>query len=103
MTGTALAGLQVAAVERFRLGLVDAEPAPHSHRTPGEPGLRAWLSTRLRERSTWRELGHALLFAGALWLIDVLAFAVFLLGPSSVLTMPLLWPRSGRRRCSRRG
>ncbi|MFD5912444.1 sensor histidine kinase [Streptomyces massasporeus] len=90
LLGTALAGIPVAALERLRLRLVDAEPAADPHRSPGEPGLRAWLSTRLRERATWRELGHALLFAGLLWPVDALAFAVFLLGPLSVLATPLL-------------
>ncbi|MEV3966945.1 sensor domain-containing protein [Streptomyces sp. NPDC050698] len=90
LLGTALAGLPVAAVERLRLRLVDAEPAPDPHRAPTEPGLRAWLSTRLRERATWRELGHALLFAGLLWPVDALAFAVLLLGPLSVVATPVL-------------
>ncbi|MFJ4278274.1 sensor histidine kinase [Streptomyces massasporeus] len=90
LLGTALAGIPVAALERMRLRLVDAEPASDPHRSPGEPGLRAWLSTRLRERATWRELGHALLFAGLLWPVDALAFAVFLLAPLSVLATPLL-------------
>jgi signal transduction histidine kinase len=87
---TALAGIPVAAVERHRLRLVDPEPAPGQHGMPGEPGLRAWLTTRLRERATWRELGHALLFAGLLWPVDALAFAFFLLGPLSVMATPLL-------------
>ncbi|MEU6471536.1 sensor domain-containing protein [Streptomyces massasporeus] len=90
LLGTALAGIPVAALERLRLRLVDAEPAPDPHRSPGEPGLRAWLSTRLRERATWRELGHALLFAGLLWPVDALAFSVFLLLPLSVVATPLL-------------
>ncbi|MFD5156561.1 sensor histidine kinase [Streptomyces hawaiiensis] len=90
LLGTALAGIPVAALERFRMRLVDAEPASDPHGTPGEPGLRAWLSTRLRERATWRELGHALLFAGLLWPVDALAFAVFLLGPLSVVATPVL-------------
>ncbi|MBB4713897.1 sensor histidine kinase [Streptomyces luteogriseus] len=90
LLGAALAGLPVAALERSRLRLVDAEPSSDPHRSPGEPGLRAWLSTRLRERATWRELGHALLFAGLLWPVDALAFAVFLLGPLSVVATPLL-------------
>jgi signal transduction histidine kinase len=87
---TALAGIPVAAVERHRLRLVDPDPAPGQHGTPGEPGLRAWLTTRLRERATWRELGHALLFAGLLWPVDALAFTAFLLGPLSVVATPLL-------------
>ncbi|MCX3287299.1 sensor domain-containing protein [Streptomyces sp. NEAU-H22] len=95
LLGTALAGLPVAALERSRLRLVDAEPASDAHRPPGEPGLRAWLSTRLRERATWRELGHALLFAGLLWPVDALAFAVLLLGPLSVVATPLLMAASG--------
>ncbi|MFF6913576.1 sensor domain-containing protein [Streptomyces sp. NPDC012466] len=90
LLGTALAGIPVAAVERLRLRLVDAEPVSDPHRAPGEPGLRAWLSTRLRERATWRELGHALLFAGLLWPVDALAFTVLLLGPLSVVATPLL-------------
>ncbi|MFB6848245.1 sensor histidine kinase [Streptomyces sp. NPDC056373] len=90
LLGTVLAGVPVAALERYRLRLVDAEPAPDPHETPRETGLRAWLSTRLRERATWRELGHALLFAGLLWPVDALAFAVFLLGPLSVVATPLL-------------
>jgi signal transduction histidine kinase len=90
LLGTVLAGIPVAALERFRLRLVDAEPASDPHEAPGEPGLRAWLSTRLRERATWRELGHALLFAGLLWPVDALAFTVLLLGPLSVVATPLL-------------
>ncbi|MGW5136492.1 sensor histidine kinase [Streptomyces sp. NPDC004135] len=90
LLATALAGLPVAAVERLRLRLVDAEPAPDPHEPPGAPGLRAWLAMRLRERATWRELGHALLFAGLLWPVDALVLAVGLLAPLSVLLTPLL-------------
>ncbi|MEU6177750.1 sensor histidine kinase [Streptomyces coeruleorubidus] len=90
LLGTVLAGIPVAALERFRLRLVDAEPAPDPHDAPGEPGLWSWLSTRLRERATWRELGHALLFGGLLWPVDALAFSAFLLGPLSVVATPLL-------------
>lgn len=90
LLATALAGLPVAAVERLRLRLLDAEPAPDPHEPPGAPGLRAWLATRLRERATWRELGHALLFAGLLWPVDALVLAVGLLAPLSVLLTPLL-------------
>ncbi|MDQ1017832.1 sensor histidine kinase [Streptomyces afghaniensis] len=95
LLGTALAGIPVAALERFRLRLVDAEPASDPHEAPGEPGLRAWLSTPLRERATWRELGHALLFAGLLWPVDALAFTAFLLGPLSVVATPVLMAVSG--------
>ncbi|MER8219766.1 sensor domain-containing protein [Streptomyces sp. NPDC094143] len=95
LLATALAGLPVAAAERLRLRLVDAEPAPDPHEPPAAPGLRAWLFTRLRERATWRELGHALLFAGLLWPVDALVFAVGLLLPLSVVLTPLLLLVSG--------
>ncbi|MEU0248136.1 sensor domain-containing protein [Streptomyces sp. NPDC006235] len=92
---TALAGIPVAAVERHRLRLVDPGPAPGQHGTPGEPGLRAWLTTRLRERATWRELGHAVLFAGLLWPVDALALCVALLCPVVVALTPLLMATVG--------
>ncbi|MFI8166772.1 sensor histidine kinase [Streptomyces sp. NPDC086081] len=95
LLATALAGLPVAAAERLRLRLVDAEPAPDPHEPPAAPGLRAWLSTRLRERATWRELGHALLFAGLLWPVDALVFTAGLLLPLSVVLTPLLLLVSG--------
>ncbi|MFD5132147.1 sensor histidine kinase [Streptomyces olindensis] len=95
LLATALAGVPVAAVERRRLRLVDTEPASDPHEPPGEPGLRPWLVTRLRERATWRELGHALLFAGLLWPVDALAFAVFLPGPLSVVATPLVLAVNG--------
>jgi signal transduction histidine kinase len=95
LLATALAGLPVAAAERLRLRLVDAEPAPDPHEPPAAPGLRAWLLTRLRERATWRELGHALLFAGLLWPVDAVVFTVGLLLPLSVVLTPLLLLASG--------
>ncbi|MGX1560643.1 sensor histidine kinase [Streptomyces sp. NPDC055506] len=87
---TVLAGIPVAALERLRLRLVDPDPAPDPHEPPGAPGLRAWLTTRLRERATWREFGHALLFAGLLWPVDALAIAVGLLCPLTVVATPVL-------------
>ncbi|MFL4905651.1 sensor histidine kinase [Streptomyces sp. MMS24-I2-30] len=87
---TALAGIPVARLERRRLRLVDLDPAPGRYTAPAATGLRAWLTTRLRERTTWRELGHALLFAGLLWPVDALALTVGLLFPLSVAATPLL-------------
>ncbi|MGF1237751.1 sensor histidine kinase [Streptomyces sp. 2-6] len=87
---TALAGLPLAWVERRRLRLVDLDPAPDRHTPPAGTGLRAWLSTRLREQATWRELGHALLFAVLLWPVDALAVTVALLCPLSLVATPLL-------------
>ncbi|MER7187536.1 sensor domain-containing protein, partial [Streptomyces hyaluromycini] len=86
----ALAGLPVARLERHRLRMVDLERVYDPHAWPSAPGLRAWLTTRLRERATWRELGHALLFAGLLWPVDALAVALGLLCPLSVAATPLL-------------
>ncbi|MFI2641534.1 sensor histidine kinase [Streptomyces sp. NPDC018610] len=92
---TALAGLPVAWAERRRLRLVDLDPAPHQHAPPAVPGPWAWLTTRLREQATWRELGYALLFAGLLWPVDALAFVVALLFPSSMALTPLLMATVG--------
>lgn len=91
----ALGGIPVAATERRRLRLVDAAPAPGRHREPPAPGLRPWLATRLRERATWRELGHALLFAGLLWPVDALAVTATLLFPLSMAATPLLMATAG--------
>ncbi|MFG2292368.1 sensor histidine kinase [Streptomyces sp. NPDC048603] len=91
----ALGGIPVAWVERQRLRLVDREPVSGGHRVPAAPGLRAWLRTRLRERATWRELGHALLVAGLLWPVEVLAITVALLFPLSMAATPLLMVTAG--------
>ncbi|MFD6288867.1 sensor histidine kinase [Streptomyces sp. NPDC060205] len=91
----ALGGLPVAGAERRRLRLIDDEPAPGRHREPPAPGLRAWLTTRLRERATWRELGYALLFAVLLWPVDALALTLALLLPLSVVAAPLLMATVG--------
>ncbi|UYM07622.1 sensor histidine kinase [Solicola gregarius] len=77
-----LSGIVVARWERVRLRLVDERPTFDPHADPDQPGLRAWLLTRLRERSTWRELGYAVVSAAALCWIDlgVLAITVGLVG-----------------------
>ncbi|MFC8664336.1 sensor histidine kinase [Streptomyces sp. NPDC057199] len=92
---TALAGIPVAAVERRRLRLVDLDPAPGQHRVPAEPGLWAWLTTRLQEQATWRELTYALLFGVLLWPIDALALTVGLLVPLSMVAAPVLMATVG--------
>jgi signal transduction histidine kinase len=73
-----LSGIPVARLERWRLRLVDLDPAPDPHRRPDRPGWRAWLFTRLREQATWRELGYVIVTGLALWWVDlaVLFFAV---------------------------
>ncbi len=91
----ALSGIPVAAVERRRLRLIDRDPAPGRHRVPAAPGLRPWLTTRLREPVTWRELGYTLLFAGLLWPVDAVAIVVALFLPLSVVATPLLMATVG--------
>ncbi|MFE2266154.1 sensor histidine kinase [Streptomyces griseosporeus] len=95
LAAVALAGLPVAVVERWRLRLADAEPAPGAHARPAEPGLRSWLTTRLREQATWRELGHALLCAALLWPAEALAVTVALLFPLAMIATPLLMATAG--------
>jgi signal transduction histidine kinase len=88
---TALAGIPVAAVERRRLGLVGVTPATgDGHRVPDEPGLRAWLSTRLREPATWRELAYAVLLGLVLWPLDALALVLAAGVPLSMVVAPVL-------------
>ncbi|NEB13258.1 sensor histidine kinase [Streptomyces coelicoflavus] len=92
---TALAGIPVAQVERHRLRMVDRDPAVDPHRRPAAAGLRAWLTTRLREQATWRELGYALLFAGLLWPVDALVVTAALALPLSMVAIPLLMATVG--------
>ncbi|MFC3575286.1 sensor histidine kinase [Streptomyces yaanensis] len=91
----ALAGIPVARLERRRLRLIDRDPAHARHRPPAASGLRSWLTTRLREQETWRELGYTLLFAGLLWPVDALAITVALLCPLSMVATPLLMATAG--------
>ncbi|MEW2623294.1 sensor domain-containing protein [Streptomyces sp. NPDC048106] len=91
----ALGGIPVAWLERHRLRLIDRDPVSGRHRMPTAPGLRAWLTTRLRERATWRELGYTLLFAGLLWPVDALAVTVALLFPLSMVATPVLMATVG--------
>ncbi|WP_392958458.1 sensor histidine kinase [Streptomyces sp. LN245] len=91
----ALGGIPVAEVERRRLRLIDRDPAPGRHQVPAGPGPWTWLTTRLRERATWRELGYALLFAVLLWPVDALAITVALIFPLSMVATPLLMATVG--------
>ncbi|MEV3992771.1 sensor domain-containing protein [Streptomyces sp. NPDC049837] len=84
LTGVALGG-----VERWRLRLVDTNPAADPHRIPEEPGLWAWLRVRVREQATWRELAYALLHGCVLWPLELLALAVALGAPLALMATPL--------------
>ncbi|MGW2509443.1 sensor histidine kinase [Streptomyces scopuliridis] len=87
---TALGGLPVARLERFRTRLIDERPATGPHRRPAEPGLWPWLRTRFQERSTWRELGYAVLLALVLWPLDAIAVTLCLLLPLAMVATPAL-------------
>ncbi|MFC8512712.1 sensor histidine kinase [Streptomyces sp. NPDC057257] len=93
---TALIGLPVAAVERWRLrwvgvGSGTARRLPQgAHKVPDTPGLRAWLSTRLREAATWRELAYAVLLGVVLWPLDALAVVLCAGVPLSMVGAPVL-------------
>ncbi|MFE4665810.1 sensor histidine kinase [Streptomyces sp. NPDC056716] len=86
---TALAGLPVARLERHRLRLVDQDPARNPHQPVTEPGAWPWLRTRLRDQTTWRELGYTFLLALILWPADALILTAALLCPLSLITTPL--------------
>jgi signal transduction histidine kinase len=84
-----LSGIPVARFERWRLRLVDLDPAPDPHRRPDRPGWRAWLSTRLREQATWREFGYVVVCALALWWIDAGMLAAAVGIPIALMLSPL--------------
>ncbi|WP_202918139.1 sensor histidine kinase [Streptomyces cavernae] len=92
---TALVGLPVASVERWRLRLADRDPVPHGHGVPAEPGLRSWFTTRVGEQATWQELGYAMLLALLLWPLEALVVTGALLLPVSVVATPLLMATVG--------
>ncbi|WP_328502779.1 sensor histidine kinase [Streptomyces sp. NBC_00457] len=87
---TALVGIPVAGVERWRLRIAGQEVAAGQHRVPAVPGLRAWLSTRLKEAATWRELAYAVLFGLVLWPLDALAVVLLAGVPLSMACTPLV-------------
>ncbi|MGW0576540.1 sensor histidine kinase [Streptomyces sp. NPDC002920] len=92
---TVLLGLPVAALERRRLSWVDPAPAPGAHAELHAPGVRAWLTTRLRDRATWRELVHTLLTACLLWPAEALVLIVALFLPAAMAATPLLLATAG--------
>ncbi|MFF1293169.1 MULTISPECIES: sensor histidine kinase [unclassified Streptomyces] len=88
---TALCGIPVAAAERWRLRLAGVGPVPLArHRVPDAPGLTRWLTVRLKEGATWRELAYALLLGLVLWPLDALVVAFAAGVPLFLLATPLL-------------
>lgn len=95
-------GIPVAALERRRLRLVEPVPVPDPHRSLIGDTRRGRLRTRLRERSTWRELGYVVVFGPVLTITGIgvalgLTFAVVLTAaplivwgtaPGSVMIIP---------------
>ncbi|AJP02417.1 histidine kinase [Streptomyces cyaneogriseus subsp. noncyanogenus] len=93
---TALTGIPVAAVERRRLRLAGVDRVPAGqHRVPGRPGLASWLTTRLREAATWRELAYAVLLGLVLWPLDALAVLAAVGLPLSMAAAPVLVAADG--------
>ncbi|MFI0895046.1 sensor histidine kinase [Streptomyces sp. NPDC020983] len=91
----ALSGLPVGALERRRMRLVDAGPAPSPHREPPAPGPGSWALARAREGATWRELGYAALLALVLWPLDALVLAGAVLVPGALLAAPAMLALNG--------
>ncbi|MER5443929.1 sensor domain-containing protein, partial [Streptomyces sp. NPDC002790] len=94
LVGLVLASTVVATAERRRLRLVDLDHVSDPHRAPETPGLRGWVSTRLKEQATWRELMFTLLSAVALWWLDlmVLGFSFGLPATTIASTDGDTWP-----------
>ncbi|MFJ6510405.1 sensor histidine kinase [Streptomyces sp. NPDC091406] len=91
-----LVGLPVAQVERRRLRLIDpAVPLEDAHQDPPRTGPVAWLRTRLQERSTWRELGYALLFGCFLWPLEGVVIGTVLGVSGGLMSTPLVMATAG--------
>ncbi len=90
-----LSGPVLGALERFRLRLVDRDPAPDPHRVPTAPGLAAWLRLRAGEPATWREFAYALLLATVLWPLDLVVLAVGAGLPLALLGVPVQFAADG--------
>ncbi|WP_353945249.1 sensor histidine kinase [Streptomyces sp. HUAS MG91] len=94
LAGLVLASTVVGRVERRRLRLVDLDPLSDPHRAPDSPGPRAWVTARLKEQVTWRELTFTLLSAASLWWLDllVLGFSFGLPALTFASTDGSTWP-----------
>ncbi|MFI7540540.1 sensor domain-containing protein [Actinoplanes sp. NPDC049599] len=86
---TVLSGVAVGRLERWRMRLVDLDALPNPHRHPGAPGLRAWLTCRLREQATWRELGYTMISALVLCWMDAAVVYAAVFVPSALLFAPI--------------
>ncbi len=66
-----------------------------AHRDPPRTGPAAWLRTRLQERSTWRELGYALLFACLLWPLEAVIIGTVIGVSGGLVSTPLVMATAG--------
>ncbi|MEU6413149.1 sensor domain-containing protein [Microbispora sp. NPDC046933] len=89
-----VAAVPLGALERRRLRIMDAEPAPSPHR-PARPGPRGWLGTRLREQATWRALAYTGLLAVVLGPIELIAVTYGLLVPLVMICAPISVAEAG--------
>jgi signal transduction histidine kinase len=96
LLAAALMGVPFARWERWRLRLVDLDGTRDPHRTPEQPGLRAWLRTRLTESATWRELLLMVVSLTALWWVDVAVLGLAFVVPAVLIEAPIgdpvTWP-----------
>ncbi|MEW1813751.1 sensor histidine kinase [Streptomyces diastaticus] len=99
LVGSVLFSLPLAEIERRRLRLIEepGTPAiPSPHVPVEEPGLQSWLTVRLREPSTWREFGYAVLLATLLLLIDLALLMLAVLLAATLVVPPWAAYRSGQ-------
>ncbi|GIM92262.1 sensor histidine kinase [Paractinoplanes toevensis] len=85
---TVLSGVAVGRLERWRMRLVDNNALPDPHRPAPRAGIRAWVTLRLREQATWRELGYTMLSALMLCWMDALVVGLAIYLPSILLLGP---------------
>jgi signal transduction histidine kinase len=86
---TVLSGVAVGRLERWRMRLIDRDELPNPHRHPGAPGLRPWLTCRLREQATWRELGYTMISALVLCWMDAAVVYAAVVVPTALLFGPV--------------
>ncbi|MFI7631433.1 sensor histidine kinase [Microbispora rosea] len=89
-----VAAVPLGALERRRLRIMDAEPAPSPHR-PAPPGPRGWLGTRLREQATWRALAYTGLLAVVLGPVELIAVTYGLVAPLVMIFAPVSVAEAG--------
>ncbi|MEU9799044.1 sensor domain-containing protein [Streptomyces sp. NPDC051000] len=90
LTAAATLGVPLGRLERRRLRFVEPAPVADPHTRLAGARLSARLRTRLRERSTWRELGYCFLLgpvfgAAGFGVLTLLAFSLILVATPAVV------------------